>query len=89
MRKNGEELGFLGGDLTELYDVRSFVLGASRTLGTITNTQLSVGARGAVNAVPQSLFATYGTRRPSGFAMFLQLRALSKSQSSHAHATND
>lgn len=78
VRKNGEELGFLGGDLTELYDIRSYVLGASRTIGNIASTQLALGARGSVNAVPKTLFATYGTRRPAGFAVYAQLRAFKK-----------
>lgn len=72
--KNGEELGFLGGDLTALYDVRSVVLGVSRDIVRLRSTELSLGARGAVNFVPQSLFATYGTRRPTGFAVFARVR---------------
>ena len=30
VRKSGDELGFLGGDVTLLYDVRSYVLGVMR-----------------------------------------------------------
>lgn len=75
VRKNGEELGFLGGDLTELYDIRSYTLGAARSIIAVANTQVSLGARGSVNVVPQNLLATYGTRRPSGFAVYAQLRA--------------
>ncbi|MBC8086118.1 MAG: hypothetical protein H7Z40_02550, partial [Phycisphaerae bacterium] len=74
VEKNGEELGFLGGDLTALYDVRSIVLGATREVLSIGNAQFAVGARGALNFVPQSLFATYGTRRPTGFAVYTRVR---------------
>jgi hypothetical protein len=74
VRKNGEELGFQGGDLTTLYDIRSVVLGATHALLSTRGAQLSLGARGAVNFVPQSLFATYGTRTPVGASVYLQLR---------------
>lgn len=78
VRKNGEELGFLGGDLTELYDLQSYTVGASRTLVNVANTQLALGARGSINRVPQTLLATYGTRTPTGFAVYAQLRALKR-----------
>ncbi len=72
--KNGEELGFLGGDLTALYDVRSISAGVTRRAGSILQAELAVGARGAVNFVPETLLATYGTRTPFGFAVYLQLQ---------------
>ncbi len=68
--KNGEELGFLGGDLTEQYEVRALSLGATQRLVD----HVAVGARGSMTFVPEELRATYGTRHPSGFALFLQLR---------------
>jgi len=74
VEKNGEELGFQGGDLTTLYDVRSIVLGGTRLLVTYRGAELSVGARGALNMVPATLLATYGTRTPTGVAVYLQLR---------------
>ncbi len=74
VRKNGEELGFLGGDLTALYDVRSIAGGIAREFATLNGVSVGAGARGAVNFVPQSLFATYGTRRPTGWALYVQLR---------------
>ena len=74
VKKNGEELGFLGGDLTELYGVRSVVLGATREVFSVGTARFAVGARGAINVVPQSLFATYGTRRPTGLAVYARVR---------------
>ncbi|MEO7456716.1 MAG: hypothetical protein ABIY52_10675 [Gemmatimonadaceae bacterium] len=71
--KNGEELGFLGGDLTELYEVRSFSLGATQRVAGASRYELAVGGRGSVNVVPATLLATYGTRTPSGFAVYLQV----------------
>ena len=35
---------------------------------------LAVGTCGAVNFVPRTLLATYGTRSPSGFAVYVQVR---------------
>jgi hypothetical protein len=67
--KNGEELGFLGGDLTEQYRIRVLSGGVTRTV----IRYVRLGARGAVNFIPEELRATYGTQTPIGFAIFLQL----------------
>jgi hypothetical protein len=72
--KNGEELGFLGGDLTALYEVRVLTGGVSRQIASVGPAGFSVGARGSVNFVPVSLLATYGTRTPTGFAVYANLR---------------
>jgi hypothetical protein len=72
--KNGEELGFLGGDLTELYDIRAISGGAAQRVTTVRAIDFLFGARGAVKFVPGSLLATYGTRTPVGFFVYLQLR---------------
>ena len=74
VRKNGEELGFQGGDLTTLYDIRSNVLGFTRQIVQIGGAELGLGARGSVNFVVQTLEATYATRTPTGFAVYGQLR---------------
>jgi hypothetical protein len=73
VQKNGEELGFSGGDLTTLYDVRSIVAGFARRVASVGSAEFSLGARGSVNFVPQSLLATYGTRTPGGFAVYTQV----------------
>lgn len=74
VRKNGEELGFLGGDLTALYDVRSFVIGLTRDVITVRGATASLGGRASATFVPRSLLATYGTRRPSGIAAYVQVQ---------------
>jgi hypothetical protein len=74
VEKSGEDLGFQGGDLTELYDVRSVSGGAARRVSTFRAIDLFAGARGAVNVVPSSLLPTYGTHTPAGFFIYLQLR---------------
>ena len=74
VKKSGEELGFQGGDLTALYDIRSYVLGVSHQLVERHGLALGAGARGSLAWVPRSLELTYGTRRPAGVARYLQLR---------------
>jgi hypothetical protein len=74
VEKNGEELGFLGGDLTTLYPVKSIVVGGTKQLFSRLSTAVSIGARASMEFLPEELRATYGTRRPAGFAVFVRLR---------------
>lgn len=74
VEKNGAELGFFGGDLTDTYDLRAVVVGFTQVLTGARRGELSVGARGALNFVPSTLLATYGTRTPTGFTVFVRLR---------------
>jgi hypothetical protein len=76
VEKSGEELGFLGGDLTTLYPIQSLVLGGTRELkfSVRYGWTLGAGARASVNFVPEELRATYGTRRPTGMAVFLTIK---------------
>jgi hypothetical protein len=46
VQKNGAELGFTGGDLTQPFEIRSVVAGYARTLFTLGRGDLAVGARG-------------------------------------------
>jgi hypothetical protein len=72
--KNGEEMGFLGGDLTALYEVRVLTAGVSRQVASVGPAGISLGARASVNFVPATLLATYGTRTPAGFALYANVR---------------
>jgi len=83
VQKNGEELGFAGGDLTALYDVRSLVLGGEHRIALFRGLALSLGLRGAVNAVPPSLLATYGTQHPTSLALFGHLQVLTTAAHDH------
>lgn len=74
VRKNGEELGFLGGDLTALYDVRALAIGMTRDLWNAGGVAAAVGGRAAATYVPRTLLATYGTRHPVGLAVYLQVQ---------------
>lgn len=72
--KNGEELGFLGGDLVSLHEVRSVVVGGRRDLWSSRYATLGAGVRAIVAFLPRSLDLAYGTRRPKGIDLFLQVR---------------
>jgi hypothetical protein len=74
VEKNGEELGFLGGDLMVAYPVRSLALGVTRELYRVRSYSVEIAARGSVILVPESLRATYGTTRATGFASYLRIR---------------
>lgn len=82
VQKNGAEFGFSGGDLTTLYDVRSIAAGGTYRIVAVGNAELSLGARAAVNFVPQALLANYGTRTPTGFAVYARLRVIPSETSS-------
>ncbi len=74
VEKNGEELGFLGGDLTVMYPVQSFTLGATHRVASVGPMEMAFGARGTLNMVPQELRLAYGTRQPMGMALYTQFR---------------
>ena len=72
--KNGEELGFLGGDLMSLHEVRTAAFGARRDVAASRYAVLSLGARGSISFLPSSLELAYGTRRPMGLDLYFQGR---------------
>ena len=74
--KNGEELGFLGGDLMSLHEIRTAAFGARRDIVEIRRTFASLGARGSISFLPSSLELAYGTRRPMGLDLYVQARRL-------------
>jgi hypothetical protein len=72
--KNGEELGFLGGDLTEQYVIHSLAVGAQRTVAHARGIPVSMGARLSAALLPESLRLSYGTLIPIGANVFVQVR---------------
>ena len=72
--KSGEELGFQGGNLLQLYDVRSMSLGARRDVATAGVARLALAARGAVIVLPRTLELAYGGRTPLELHLFAQAR---------------
>jgi hypothetical protein len=74
VRKSGEELGFQGGNLLQLYDIRSASLGLRRDVATAGVARLALAARGSAIFLPPTLELTYGRRTPLELHLFAQAR---------------
>jgi hypothetical protein len=74
VRKSAEDLVIGTGGLDQEFDIGSFVLGYIRELAAFRGVTFGVGARGALNFVPQTLEGAYGSRTPVGLAVFLRVR---------------
>jgi hypothetical protein len=58
--KSGDELGFQGGDLTQLFTIRSLSLAATRDFFSLGPAAIGLGVRGSLNLLPETLRLTYG-----------------------------
>ena len=56
------------------YNVGAAAVGYVREIGKFSGGTIGLGARGAINFVPEALRSTYGTRTPLGTAIFLRFR---------------
>ncbi len=74
VQKMADDLGFLGGNLMEMFNVRSIAAGAVREVAHSYGASFGIGARGALNLLPQTLRYTYTTTHPAGFAVFARIR---------------
>jgi len=72
--KNADELGFLGGDLTQLFTIRPGTVGLSYTLPSVRRMELTIGGQATATLLPHDLELTYGTRVPLGLVTYLNLR---------------
>jgi hypothetical protein len=72
--KSADDLGFLGGDLTELFTVRALSLGGAYDVVRVGSAAFALGARGTLNLLPESLRLVYSTTRPMGVAVYLRVR---------------
>jgi hypothetical protein len=73
VQKTADDLGFLGGDLGQSFTIRELSFGVARDLITSERGRIGVGVRGMMARVPESLRIAYGTRTPSGGAVYLSL----------------
>jgi hypothetical protein len=74
LRKSGEDL-VLAPSLEEgEYEIRSLAVGLVRELATAGGFTLGIGGRGSVALLPRALEETYGSRTPTGVAVYLRLR---------------
>jgi hypothetical protein len=80
VQKNGDDLGFLGGDLIELFTIRSLSAGFTRDIRTFGDAAVALGARASLDLLPTTLLPTYGTTTPAGIALFLRIRPRTESE---------
>jgi hypothetical protein len=73
VQKTADDLGFLGGNPMETFNVRAASIGGSRTLLTRAGIATAIGARLGYNFLPATLRYTYTTTHPAGFAVWLRL----------------
>jgi hypothetical protein len=58
------------------FNIGSLSLGYLREIGAFTSYgSAAIGALGTIDAIPSTLYSTYGTRTPGGFAIYVLLRA--------------
>jgi hypothetical protein len=74
VRKSGEELSLPDPLSAEDFDIGSFSLGYIREFAGYRGATFGVGARGAINLIPEALEDVYGSRTPVGVAVFLRVR---------------
>jgi hypothetical protein len=72
--KSGDDLGFLAGDLTELFTIQGASLAITRDVLSTGGFTFALGARGAVDRLPETLRLTYHTIHPVGYSIFLKVR---------------
>ena len=74
VQKTADDLGFIGGDLSQPFTIREVSLGLSRDVVSASAGRIGLGTRGTVNLIPETLRSTYGTRMPLGGAVFVSLK---------------
>jgi hypothetical protein len=74
VRKTAEDLAVAGTLPSAEFDIGSLVLGYVRELGSLGRTTIGVGATGTLGFIPADLKPTYGTRTPTGLAVYLRIR---------------
>lgn len=73
-QKTADDLGFLGGNLAEVFNVRALSAGATREIVRARQLSAAAGVRATVNVLPQTLRYTYTTTTPAGLAVFVRVR---------------
>jgi hypothetical protein len=73
-QKMADDFGFLGGDLAQLFTVRTVSVGVTREMAAARGLAIAIGGRAALNLLPATLEPTYQNRTPAGFVMYLTLQ---------------
>jgi hypothetical protein len=74
VRKSGEELSLAGSLEDREFDIGTLSLGYVREFAGFRGATVGLGARAAMNLIPDALASTYGSRTPVGLAVFLRIR---------------
>ncbi len=74
VRKGGDELALPVPLTDQAFDVGALSFGYVREWARFGGATLGVGARGAINFVPEDLESEYGSRTPVGLAVFVRVR---------------
>jgi hypothetical protein len=74
VQKSGDDLGFLGGDLTQLFTIRSASLAATHDFVSLGPLWIGLGLRGSLNLLPETLRLTYQSTTTTGYSAFLRVR---------------
>lgn len=74
VRKSAEDLVLPSVDPEREFDVRSLVAGYMREVVSIPGGTIGVGGRVSINFVPDALEPFYGTRTPTGIAVYVRIR---------------
>jgi hypothetical protein len=89
VRKSAGDLVIETGGLEREFDIVALSLGYIREFAAFQGATLGLGARGAVNLIPEALEAAYGSRTPAGLALFVRLRPVlferAHAQDAHSH----
>lgn len=73
VQKMADDLGFIGGNLMETFNVRALSVGAWRAVATRYGATAGIGGLATLNLLPSTLRYTYTTTRPAGFAIYLRV----------------
>ena len=74
VRKSAEDLAVALTLPSAEFDIGSLALGYVRELGSLGRTTIGVGATGTLGFIPADLEPSYGTRTPTGLAVYLRIR---------------
>ncbi len=73
-RKSAEDLAVVDSVPATEFNVGSVELGYVREVGSLGRTTIGVGATGTLGFIPADLEPVYGTRTPTGLAVYLRIR---------------
>jgi len=74
VEKSAADLDLVDRPANERFDLGSLAIGYVREIARYPGGSLGVGGRFAIDLVPASLTPVYGSRTPTGFAVYLRLR---------------